>query len=98
MSRALIALSGCLFDNAISLWLCGLHNETMGAPMSNPLQPIHDAKVAIESRQKQRQTLQVDFRAFSAAETIADELTLMRAEMTVMRTLLTIIAAPKAGR
>jgi hypothetical protein len=26
----LIALSGYLFDNALSLWLCGLHNETNG--------------------------------------------------------------------
>jgi hypothetical protein len=38
----------------------------------------------------------MEFRGAAAAEVIADELTLMRAEMTVMRTLLAIIAAPKA--
>jgi hypothetical protein len=66
--------------------------------MNNPLQPIHDAKIAIEARQKQRQTLQIEHRATVAAEVVADGLTLMRAEMTVMRSLLAIIAAPKASR
>jgi hypothetical protein len=67
--------------------------------MNNPLQPIHDPKIAIEARQKQRQTLQIEHRASVAAEVVADELTLMRAEMSVvMRSLLAIIAAPKASR
>ena len=66
--------------------------------MNSPLQPIHDAKIAIEARQKQRQTLHIEHRAAVAAEVVADELTLMRAEMTVMRSLLAIIAAPKASR
>jgi hypothetical protein len=66
--------------------------------MSSPLQPIQDAKAAIEMRQKQRESVQLEFRAALAAETIADELSLTRAEMTVMRTLLAMIAGPKAGR
>jgi hypothetical protein len=61
--------------------------------MNNPLQPIQDAKAEIEIRQKRRQNIQLDFRGAAAAETIADELTLMRAEMTVMRELLAMIAA-----
>jgi hypothetical protein len=61
--------------------------------MNNPLQPIQDARAEIEIRQKRRQNVQLDFRGAAAAETIADELTLMRAEMTVMRELLGMIAA-----
>jgi hypothetical protein len=61
--------------------------------MNNPLQPIQDARAEIEIRQKRRQNVQLDFRGAAAAETIADELTLMRAEMTVMRELLAMIAA-----
>jgi hypothetical protein len=57
------------------------------------MQPIYDAKEAIDMRNKQRQHLQMDFRGAAAAEVIADELTMMRAEMTVMRGLLAQIAA-----
>lgn len=66
--------------------------------MTDPLKPIHDAKVAIERRQKQREAYQLEHRGAIAGEIIADELTLMRAEMTVMRFLLATIAAPKGGR
>jgi hypothetical protein len=60
--------------------------------MPDPMQPIYDAKEAIEVRKKQRQHAQLDFRGTAAAEAIADELTMMRAEMTVMRGLLAQIA------
>jgi hypothetical protein len=43
--------------------------------MNSPLQPIHDAKIAIEAWQKQRQTLHIEHRAAVAAEVVADELT-----------------------
>ena len=60
--------------------------------MPDPMQPIYDAKEAIDMRNKQRQHVQLDFRGAAAAEVIADELTMMRAEMTVMRGLLAQIA------
>ena len=60
--------------------------------MPDPMQPIYDAKEAIEARNKQRQSMQLDFRGAAAAEVIADELTMMRAEMTVMRGLLAQIS------
>jgi len=50
------------------------------------LQPVHDAKAVIAQRNKSRATMQTEFRNAAAAEAIADELTLMSAEMTVMRT------------
>jgi hypothetical protein len=70
-----------------------LRDQIHGASqMPDPMQPIYDAKEAIDTRNKQRQHLQMDFRGAAAAEVIADELTMMRAEMTVMRGLLAQIA------
>jgi hypothetical protein len=63
--------------------------------MVDPMQPVYDAKVEIERRNKLRNGVQLDFRGPAALETIADELTLVRAEMTVMRSLLAVIAAKK---
>jgi hypothetical protein len=39
--------------------------------VNNPLQPIQDAKAAIERRQKQREAFQMEFRSTAAAEVIA---------------------------
>jgi hypothetical protein len=61
--------------------------------MPDPMQPIYDAKEAIDTRNKQRQHVDMAFRGAAAAEIIADELTMMRAEMTVMRGMLAQIAA-----
>jgi hypothetical protein len=56
--------------------------------MSYPLQPIDDAKKEIEVRQKNRAGSELHFRNSAALELIADELTLVRAEMEVLRGLL----------
>jgi hypothetical protein len=64
--------------------------------MSDPImQPIYDAKETIDMRNKQRQHVDMTFRGAAAAEVIADEMTMMRAEMTVMRGLLAQIAATR---
>jgi hypothetical protein len=56
--------------------------------------PIEAAKAEIERRnQQRRQTMQIDFRAVIAAEIIADQLTLIHAEMSVMRETLARISA-----
>jgi hypothetical protein len=63
--------------------------------MSDPLQTIRNAEELIKRRNQQRQSIQLDHRGGIAAETIADELTMIRAEMTVMRELLATIAAKR---
>jgi hypothetical protein len=62
---------------------------------ANPMQPIADATAAIEQRQKRREHAALEHRGAIALEIIADEVTMMRAEMTVMRTLMAHLAAPK---
>jgi hypothetical protein len=61
--------------------------------MSDPLRPIHDATTTIASRSQRRANVAVEHRSAAAAETIADELTMIRAEMSVMRDLLALIQA-----
>jgi hypothetical protein len=56
--------------------------------VSNPLQAIEDAKETIKKRWERRAGLRLEDRSATAAENIADELTLLRAEMTVIRELL----------
>ena len=56
--------------------------------MSNPLQQIEDAKETIKQRRERRAPLGLEDRSASAVENIADELTLLRAEMSVIRELL----------
>jgi hypothetical protein len=63
--------------------------------MSNPQTAIEDAKQEIERRRKLRQGIQLEFRSPAALEMIADEMTMIRAEMTVMRALLATNAAAK---
>jgi hypothetical protein len=53
--------------------------------VSNPLQHIEHAKETIKQRRELRAGLRLEDRSVSATETIADELTLFRAEMTVIR-------------
>ena len=62
---------------------------------TDPLQPIHDAKAAIAQRNKSRPGTSVEFKGPIALEAIADELTMLRAEITVVRTLLATIAAKR---
>jgi hypothetical protein len=61
--------------------------------MSNPLRHIDDAKRMIEQRRKGRAKDQLDHRSVDAAEDIADELALIRAEMTTIRELVESISA-----
>lgn len=55
--------------------------------MTNPLRPINDAPVEIDRQQKQRHTRQPDS-PNADVSILAKELTLIRAEMTVIRGLL----------
>jgi hypothetical protein len=61
--------------------------------MHNPLHHIQAAQEQVQKRQAQRHVGQVDMRGFLAAEVIADELTMIRAEMSVMRELVAMIQA-----
>ncbi|MDB5937582.1 MAG: hypothetical protein JWQ01_4926 [Massilia sp.] len=65
---------------------------------TNPMQALEDATSTIEARKKRRENMAVDHRSFVALEALADEVTMMRAEMTVMRGLMAMMAAPKPGR
>jgi hypothetical protein len=63
--------------------------------MADPLQPINEAKATVAARAQRRAQAPTDMRGAAAAETIADELTMIRAEMSVMRGLLAMIAAKR---
>lgn len=63
--------------------------------MADPLQAVHEAKATIAARAQRRVQAPADMRSAAAAETMADELTMIRAEMTVMRGLLAMIAAKR---
>ena len=49
------------------------------------LSAITEAEATIEARKKERAANQLDFRSPLALETIADELTLLRAEVKTLR-------------
>lgn len=77
-------------------------SATHGLMIAFPLNQKENAMVGeaigaaaqeIAQRKVQRNGTQMDMRGFMAAEVIADELTLMRAEMTTMRELLAMIQA-----
>jgi hypothetical protein len=61
--------------------------------MSNPLRHLEEAKKLVEYRKRARENHRLEHRGALAAEHISDELTLMRAEMSVIRELLASIAA-----
>ena len=62
--------------------------------MSNPLEVIDAAKAEVEERRSRRDRFDDD-RQERALEAIADDLTMIRAEMTVIRELLATIAAKR---
>jgi hypothetical protein len=55
--------------------------------MVNPLLPITEAEETIDQRRQLRETQRPENRTHLALETIADEMTRMRAELTVLRSL-----------
>lgn len=59
----------------------------------DPLQPILDARKTLASRYQSRRAKSAQDRIASAIETMADEVTLIRAEMEIMRTLLAVKVA-----
>jgi hypothetical protein len=61
--------------------------------VSNPLRHIDEASAVVQARKAQRTSTQLEFRAPQALEFIADDLTLIRAEMSAMRELLAMIQA-----
>jgi hypothetical protein len=63
--------------------------------MADPMQPVNDAKEEVARRQARRQDATREIRPIVAVENIADDLTLLRAEMSVMRGLLAMIAAKR---
>ena len=65
-----------------------------GNKMANdPLEPVRKAEAVIANRAKTRATVSLENRGALAAELIADEMTRVAAEMTVMRGLWAMIAA-----
>lgn len=63
--------------------------------MSDAYPAADIARAEVERRQQLRQGVQLDLRGPAALEIIADELTLMRAEMNIIRNLLAGIAVRK---
>lgn len=61
--------------------------------MGDPLQHVHEAKATIAARAQRRANVGAELRSAAAAETIADELTMIRAEMSAMRELLALVQA-----
>ena len=55
--------------------------------MKNPLLPITEAEEAIEQRRQARESQRPEFRTHLALEAIADEMTRIRAEISIMRSL-----------
>jgi len=53
--------------------------------MKNPLLPITEAEEIIDQRRLARETQRPENRTHLALETIADEMTRMRAELSVLR-------------
>lgn len=64
--------------------------------MFDPLQVIEEAKAEVEKRRKARHSgHNADDRGSIALESIADDMTIMRAELTVLRLLMATNAAMK---
>jgi hypothetical protein len=57
--------------------------------------PIGEAELAIATRRAAREANQIDHRSAIALEALADDVTRLRAEMTVIRSLLAQIAAKR---
>lgn len=53
--------------------------------MPDPMHAITEAELAIQSRAKEREAKQLDYRKAEALEIIADELTRLRAEARTIR-------------
>jgi hypothetical protein len=56
-------------------------------PPKNPAQIIEDAETAVKARAAARQSSSVEYRKAEALEKIADEMTMVRAELHVLRSL-----------
>jgi hypothetical protein len=65
--------------------------------MKNPLLPITEAEETVDQRRLIRETQRPENRTYLALETIADELTRMRAELSVLRAAVVSLGAGKAG-
>jgi len=65
--------------------------------MKNPLLPITEAEEIIDQRRQIRETQRPENRTHLALETIADEMTRMRAELSVLRAAVVSLGAGKAG-
>ncbi|WP_156436554.1 hypothetical protein [Bradyrhizobium pachyrhizi] len=61
--------------------------------MSDFSKPVTDAEAAIAARKAVREANQIEFRSVQALEALADDVTRLRAEMTVIRYLLAGMAA-----
>ena len=60
--------------------------------MKNPLLPITEAEETIEQRKLIRETQRPEHRTHLALEAIADEMTRMRAELSVLRSMVATLA------
>jgi hypothetical protein len=63
--------------------------------MADITEPIGAAELAIATRRASREATQRDFRSAIALETLADDVTRLRAEMSVIREFLAQIAAKR---
>jgi nuclear transport factor 2 (NTF2) superfamily protein len=63
--------------------------------MKNPLLPITEAEEIIDQRRLARETQRPENRTHLALETIADEMTRMRAELSVLRAAIAGLAPSK---
>ncbi len=61
--------------------------------MSDPMQAIIEAEGLVRARKMERESLQRDYRSPMALEMIADEMTLLRAEVRTLRYLFATYAA-----
>lgn len=67
--------------------------------MKNPLLPITEAEEAIDQRRQVREMQRAEVRTHLALEAIADEMTRMRAEISVLRAAVAGLAVvPDKGR
>ena len=71
-----------------------MDRQVGGKRMPNaPVEPVRKAEAEIAKRAKTREIVSLEHRGALATELIADEMTRVAAEMTVMRGLLAMIAA-----
>ena len=66
--------------------------------MTNPLLPITEAEETIDQRRQMRETQRPENRTHLALEVIADEMTRMRAELNVLRSVVAGMAGGSARR